>query len=111
MGKGTQPRVKTPEEEAQQTKVEDTIAEPDQLGTHMAYSKRPFTEEYIKTTVAAYLQETPRWTPPESITIVPHKTPHPEMFEEHRLLQTQDMLVEENFIGSDCPPEMGLSID
>ena len=103
-GEDTQPGARTPEEEAQEANAQDTTAEIAQIGTYMAYSKRPFTEEYTKATVAAHLQETPRWSPPETITIVPHKTIHPEMFQEHRLLQTQEMLVEENFIGSDSPP-------
>jgi len=57
IGERTLHRMKTQEEEVQQTKAEDIITELDQQGAHMAYSKRPFTEEYIKTTVAAYLQE------------------------------------------------------
>ena len=106
----TLPIMNTQAEAVEQAKSEDILMEPHQQGTHIAYSRRPFTEEYTKATVAAYLQETPRWTPPEFISVIPHKMPHPEMIEEHRLLQIQDMLAEEeNFVGPEGPPEIGPS--
>ena len=47
-----------------------------------------------RVTIADSLQETALWTVPELVSITPHA------MEEHRLLQIQDVIEEENRIGT-----------
>ena len=80
-----------------------------QSGRYVEYNKHPVTEGHTRSIVASYLQESPLWTAPGYISFVPHKSPNPDIMNEHRLLQVQDTIEEEKFIGADSPPDMGPS--